>query len=380
MVSLVNTPLEERITTKAQAPPPAENVVVTVNPALLGGAPKLGRGPGTESGRDTPGAAGDGRGERDGQSAGLWVLDGAGDSLLAAALGGPTMHKPLVWMMSSMLLLSLGRAGLAAPAAPLWGLNLMPNPSLEEVDDQGRPQGWTLAHHGANKGGTLGVSPEACAGQRCLMMDFPAEAGKTAEGLSNQAFGPLVPTEEGWYLVSCWVRADYPADVKPDGPAMFYLLHRGGPDNQQNVGPAAYCYYGSMADLAGQWRYAFVVVHQGPGQTAMQLQIPHQAAYRMLVDAIRVRRLLPPEVKQPLSVNEIRDSYYGGELVKDPDTSTGLAWKVTEGLFPSGSKIMGGGSLQRTAGPVPRHLPLQAERAGQAELAADAVGRGGAND
>ncbi len=252
------------------------------------------------------------------------------------------MRTDRAWIavvLVALLLVGRGAAAVAAPA-PLWGPNLMPNPSLEEVDDQGRGAGWVLAHHGA-KAGTLGVSDDACAGRRCLLMEYHAEEGQPVEQISNQAFGPLVPTEEGWYVVLFWMRADYPEGAQPEGPAMVYLRHRGGPDNQQDAGPPVYFYFGSMADIAGRWRYAFALVHQRPGQTALQMQVPQGGQYRLRVDAVQVRRLLVPEVKQPLNVNEIRDSYYGGASVRDPQASTGLAWKVTEGLFPAGSKIMG---------------------------------------
>ena len=43
IIDLINTPLEERLTTKAQAPPLAEQVQVTLDPALLGGQPNLAR-------------------------------------------------------------------------------------------------------------------------------------------------------------------------------------------------------------------------------------------------------------------------------------------------------------------------------------------------
>ncbi len=244
----------------------------------------------------------------------------------------------MVWATA---LCPLRLAQAAEPGSPLWGPNLMPNPSLEEVDDQGRPTGWVLAQHGA-KVGTLGVSEEGCAGERCLLLDYRPEEGKPAETLNNHAFGPLVPAEEGWYLVAFWIRADYPAEFKPEGSALVYIRHRGGTNYQQDVGPAVYFYYGSMAELGGRWRYAFALVHQGKEQTALQLQVPHSGPYRLRLDAVQIRRLLLPQVKQPLDVNEIRDSYYGGEQVRDPAASTGLAWRVTEGLFPAGSKIMGG--------------------------------------
>lgn len=252
----------------------------------------------------------------------------------------------------------------------------MPNPSLEEVDDQGRPAGWTLAHHGA-KVGTLGVSGEACAGERCLLLDYRPQEGQPAEAINNHAFGPLVLTDEGWYLVAFWIRADYPEGFKPEGSALVYLRHRGGPNHQQDVGPAVYFYYGSMAELGGRWRYAFALVHQRKDQTALQLQVPHNGPYRLRVDAVQIRRLLVPPVAQPLDVNEIRDSYYGGQQVRDPEASTGLAWRVSQGLFPPGAKIMGGTRFSELPGLYRATYRFKQEVAGKQSLLLALSGGGG---
>jgi hypothetical protein len=218
----------------------------------------------------------------------------------------------------------------------------MPNPRFEETDAQGRPIGWTLARYQA-QAGTLGLSDDACAGQHCLLLEYHHEAGTPAEALNDQAYGPLVLTEEGWYIVAFWVRADFPAGVKPTGEAMAYIRHRGGPNNGQDTGPAVYFYYANgLGDIAGRWRYAFLLVRQRKDQTALQLQFPLGGEYRLRVDAIQVRQLGEPQSLRSEIPDEIRDSNYGGAVVRDPDASTGHAYQVTAGLFPPGSKIMGG--------------------------------------
>jgi hypothetical protein len=222
------------------------------------------------------------------------------------------------------------------------------------------------------------VSDEPGAGQRSLVLDYHHEAGKAVEALNDQACGPLVPTDEGWYIVAFWARADFPAGVKPSGEAMVYVRHRGGPNNGQDAGPPAYFYYGgSLSEIAGRWRYAFLLVHQRKEETALELQVPLSGEYRLRVGAMQVRRLLVPEVKQPLDVDEIRDSDYGGQLVRDPEASTGLAWQVTAGLFPPGSKIMGPVRTSELPGLYRATFRFKQENPGKQSLLLTLSGGGG---
>ena len=277
---------------------------------------------------------------------------------------------------TAVLLLALLGAPLLAAPAPLWGPNLMPNPTWEP-DAQGRPPGWTLSRYTA-QAGTMSLAGEGCAGPRCLTLEYHHEEGKPVEGINDQAYGPLVPTEPGWYVVVFWVRADFPAGAQPAGDSMVYVRHRGGPDNGQDAGPAVYFYYANgLGEIAGRWRYAFLLVHQRLGQTALQVQVPLGGEYRLRVDAIQIRRLLEPPTPAAGGVDEIRDSYYGGELTPDPAASSGLAWQVTEGLFPAGAKIMGGGRSSELPGLYAATYRFKQDAPGKQTLLLSLTGGGG---
>ncbi|HEY3397931.1 MAG TPA: hypothetical protein VGM19_09775 [Armatimonadota bacterium] len=237
--------------------------------------------------------------------------------LTLAALGGPVSAAPV-----------------PAPApAPLAGENLMPNGSAEEVNAQGQPTGWELANPAA---ATLTTALGGCAGERCLQVERKADAPADANASLTS---PVAPTEAGWYLLSFWFKYDFPPESKP--LPLVYVQRRAGADRTGWSGSPMYFYFANNPP-SGEWHYAFLVLRQRADQTGLQMRMDSQHMGRQLsLDSVQVRRLNLPATFTLLSTNVIRTSYWGGEWVPDSDAMGGIAWRVTEGLFPPGSKMSG---------------------------------------
>ena len=360
VVHLINSPMEERIVKNGRIPPQAEGVSVTLSPELFSG-----RKPDPASIRalspDTTPQVQPVVSKQEGGKMTITVpefclLDRACHSLLRYNPNQEAvMRRPLLClyvMIAAMLGLAVtSRSQEVKPSALPWGPNLCPNNSFEDVDADTRPAGWTFVHRGQEGIFKYSATDEGCAGKRCLAMSiapytFPAGEEPYYTG-SADVISPVIPAEEGWYIVSFWIKADFGAGKKApagSGSGVFYVDHYAG---QTRLGTELedYIWLPSWDTVTGQWKNVFQVTRQRPGTTGigftMQFGPNPKVSYRVLVDAVQIRRLLPPQMDKPLSVNKITDSDYGCITVQDPDSTTGIAYKVVPGQVTAGAKIIG---------------------------------------
>jgi hypothetical protein len=257
-------------------------------------------------------------------------------------MNNKTMRR---FLSTTLLYWTLGCLGAQLVAAePLFGPNLLPNAGFEEADAAGVPSGWKMGGN-ANKKFTLSTSPEACAGAKSLAITRV----KTEEAPPASITSPLVMAEPGWYLVAFWYRYDSPQGTNPS--KLLFIERKAGLKGELSPTPPLYFYFNDGPNINGQWKYTFAVIRLREGESALQLRLDaNSVPDRLLLDAMQIRKLQPPSpfagAPRP---NRISDGF-GLDRVKDADTATGLAWKVSEGTNVRGTKIMGQGRNSESPG------------------------------